>query len=192
METDDGQLVLGCRQGQEEAYRQLLSRYDGYIYSLCYRLTGHREDALDLAQESMVRVVTGLPSYQISRPFKPWLRRLVVNVCLKFINKRQPELPLLDQIDTLGRNMGRVSPGRGSDDPPTAVEWLETRQALQQALGRLSPLLRLVIALRHQEGMTYREIAATLELPEGTVKTSLFRGRRLLRQILCQDYGWEA
>ncbi len=192
METEDSQLVLGCRQGQEEAYRLLLSRYEGYIYSLCYRLTGHREDALDLAQESMMRVVTGLSGYQINRPFKPWLRRLVINVCLKFIKKRRPELPLLDQIDALDRNMGRVSPSRGGDDPPTAVEWLETKQALQQALVRLPPLLGLVIALRHQEGMTYQEIATVLELPEGTVKTYLFRGRRLLRQILCQDYGWEA
>ena len=192
MKMEDGQLVLGCRQGQEEAYRQLLSRYEGYIYSLCYRLTGDREDALDLAQESMVRVVTGLPGYQVNRPFKPWLRRLVINVCLKFIKKRQPELPLLDQIDALDRNVRQVPPDRASGDPPTAVEWLETRQALQQALAQLPPLLRLAIVLRHQEEMAYQEIAATLELPEGTVKTYLFRGRRLLRQILCQDYGWEA
>lgn len=190
METDDSQLVLMCRQGQEEAYRQLLSRYEGHIYSLCYRLTGHREDALDSSQESMMRVITGLPGYQVNRPFKPWLRRLVINVCLKFLQKR-PELLPLDQPEAISENAGYRLPDDNGADPPTVVEWLETRQALHQAMEQLPPLLRLVLVLRHQEEMPYQEIATALELPVGTVKTYLFRGRRLLRQALCADYGWE-
>ncbi|MGE5404664.1 MAG: RNA polymerase sigma factor [Candidatus Saccharibacteria bacterium] len=189
METDDRQLVLQCRQGREDAYRELLSRYEGYIYSLCYRLCGHREDALELAQESMLRIVTGLDSYQVNRPFKPWLRQVVVNVCLNFLRKRAPDMLSLEE--PFQDNLSLADMLASGDDPQKSVEWTETQDSLKQAMGRLPPQLRLVLTLRHQEEMSYQEIAETTGMPVGTVKTHLFRARSLLRTALSDVYGWE-
>jgi len=191
LDADDRQLVLMCREGREEAYRQLLFRYEGYIYSLCYRLTGQREDALELSQEVFLKVVTSLPGFQINRPFKPWLRRVVVNVCLNYLRRRTQETLSLDQ--SAGENFSladTLAAGRG-DDPQVRLEWVETREALRAALERLPPLWRLVLALRHQEELSYQEIAAATGLPLGTVKTYLFRARNLLRQVFSEIYGWE-
>lgn len=191
MEVDDHQLVLGCRDGQEDAFRQLLSRYEGYVYSLCYRLTGRREDAVELAQESWIKVFGGLAAFDLSRPFKPWLRRVVLNVCLNSLRRRHPDMLSLDHRLGDGTSLGDSLSAPGGDDPLVRVQWAETRQLLREAVGRLPPLFRLVMTLRHEEEMSYQEIAASTGLPLGTVKTCLFRARKTLRQIMADAYGWE-
>lgn len=191
MDTDDRQLVLKCREGREEGYRLLLARYEGYIYSLCYRLAGRREDALELSQEALLKVVTGIKSFQVNRPFKPWLRQVVINTCLNFLRRHTPETLSLDQPIGEDFSLGDTLATSGIDDPQAQAEWMETRQALRMALSRLPPLFRLVLTLRHQEEMSYQEIADTTGLPLGTVKTYLFRARNLLRQSLSDLYGWE-
>lgn len=191
LETDDRQMVLKCREGSEEAYQLLLSRYEGYIYSLCYRFTSHREDALELAQEAMLKTVTGLDSYQVNRPFKPWLRQVVVNVCLNFLRQRAPGTLSLDRAFEEEVSLTDTLADKNKSDPLAQVQWMETQEALRIALQRLPPPFRLVLALRHQEEMSYREIAAATGLPIGTVKTYLFRGRLQLRKALSNAYGWE-
>jgi len=191
VETDDRQLVLKCREGSEEAYRLLLSRYEGYVYSLCYRFAGDREDALELTQESLLKTVAGLNSYQVSRPFKPWLRRIVINVCLNFQRSRSPGMLSLDRASEEEFSLNDILAEKREGDPLDQVEWLEIQDALHLALERLPPPLRLVLALRHQEEMSYQEIAASTGLPMGTIKTYLFRGRTLLRKDLSNAYGWE-
>ncbi len=189
---DDRQLVLECRRGEEYAYRVLLSRYEGYIYSLSFRLTGQREDALELAQEAMLKIVTGLDSYQINRPFKPWLRQVVINTGINFLRRQSPGILSLDQeIDnglTLGDNLAADDRG----NPQLRMEWLETRKMLEMAMQGLPREYRLVLTLRHQEGLSYQEIADLIGIPVGTVKTYLFRARNKLRVTLSDVYGWEA
>lgn len=192
MVTDDHQLALKCRDGLDEACNLLLSRYEGYIYSLCYRLTNNREDSLELAQESMLKIITGLDTYQLNRPFKPWLRRVVINVCLNFLRGRAPETFSLDaEIEENYTLADTLADKKKGCDPSAQVEWLEIQDALKIALQRLPPPLRLVLVLRHQEGMSYEEIASSTGVPVGTVKTRLYRGRRLLRKDLSKAYGWE-
>ncbi|MGE5543486.1 MAG: RNA polymerase sigma factor [Bacillota bacterium] len=193
METrDDRQLVLECRRGEEYAYRVLLSRYEGYIFSLCFRMTGRREDALELAQEAMVKIVTGLDSYQINRPFKPWLRQVVINTGINFLRRRSPETLSLDQDIAEGITLGDSLIAGNSGNPQIRVEWLETKKALEMALRELPSEFRLVLTLRHQESMSYKEIADSMGIPVGTVKTYLFRARSKLREMLKDVYGWEA
>lgn len=189
---DDRQLVMECRNGDEYAYRVLLSRYEGYIYSLCYRLTGNREGALELAQEAMIRIVSGLDSYQVNKSFKPWLRQVVVNTGMNYLRRRSPETLSLDHIIADGLTLGDTLAAGETGDPQARVEWLETKKALEMAVRRLPPEYRLVLILRHQEGMSYNEIADSVSIPVGTVKTYLFRARNQLRAMLKDCYGWEA
>jgi len=191
VEADDRQLVLKCREGSEEAYRLLLSRYEGYIYSLCYRFARNREDTLELTQESLIKIVAVLESYQVSRPFKPWLRRVVINVCLNFQRSRAPGMLSLDRASEEELSLKDILAEKSESDPLAHVEWLEIQDTLRITMERLPPPLRLVLALRHQEEMSYQEIADSTGLPIGTVKTYLYRGRALLRKALSNAYGWE-
>ncbi|MDD2444179.1 MAG: RNA polymerase sigma factor [Desulfotomaculaceae bacterium] len=74
-------LIIRCRKGDEQAWRLLLTRYEAYVYRLCFRISGSRDDALDLTQEALVKVLNGLVKFQPGRPFKPWLRQVTVNSC---------------------------------------------------------------------------------------------------------------
>lgn len=191
MDTNaDHNLISRCREGDEEAWRLLLARYEAYVYRLCFKISGSREEALDLAQEALVKVLTGLDSFQTGRPFKPWLRRVTVNACLNCLRQRAPEMVSLEQPvaedlvlgDTLAGNTG---------EPAAEAEWRDSREVIRQELSRLPPQQRLVLVMRHQEGLSYEEIAATTDLPLGTVKTYLFRARQQLRRKLAGVYGWE-
>ncbi|MCL6477178.1 MAG: RNA polymerase sigma factor [Peptococcaceae bacterium] len=186
----DHNLIIRCREGDEEACRLLLTRYEAYVYRLCFRISGSREDALDFAQEALVKVLTGLDKFQIGRPFKPWLRQVTVNACLNCLRGRSPETISLEQPVDEGIVLGDTLAG-SSDDPVAAAEWRDAREVIRQAVSRLPPQQRLVLMMRHQEGLSYEEIAATTDLPLGTVKTYLFRARQQLRRQLAGVYGWE-
>jgi len=190
MPIDDRQVIIWCREGREEAYRELLTRYESYVYKLSYSLTRHREDALDLTQETFIKILNGLNGFQLHKPFVPWLRQVTINAYIAFLKKKAPpgvslehELPGEKTVlrDTLA----------GPDDLHQEVEWRDTRRILQEATGRLPPIYRMVIYLRHQEEMSYQDIADATGLPLGSVKTYLFRARKHLRQELSQFYGWE-
>lgn len=190
MAEDDRQLVLKCRERQEQAYQELMRRYEGYIYRLCHSFTGNREDALDLTQETYIRVFQGLETYNLNRPFKPWLRQVAVNTCVNFLQKRSSSPLFLDRPFADG-NLTLADTMASRDDPVQEIEWQETGRFLQEAINRLPQVYRLLIILRHQEGMSYQEIAEETGVPLGTVKTHLFRARAALRQGLSTYYAWE-
>ncbi|AGL02466.1 RNA polymerase sigma factor [Desulfoscipio gibsoniae] len=183
-------LIIRCRAGDEEAWRMLLARYEAYVYRLCYRIAGSREEALDLTQEALMKVLTGLGKFQPGLPFKPWLRQVTVNACLNHLRRHAPKTVSLEQPVTEEIVLGDTLAG-SSDGPEDVVQWRDAREIIQQEMSRLPHQQRLVLVLRHQEGLSYEDIAATTDLPLGTVKTYLFRARRQLRRKLAGVYGWE-
>lgn len=186
----DHNLITRCRDGDEEAWRLLLARYEAYVYRLCFRISGSREDALDYTQEALMKVLTGLNRYQLSLPFKPWLRQVTVNACLNCLRRRAPDTVSLERPVAEDIVLGDTLAG-SPDGPETAAEWRDAREIIRQELSRLPSQQRLVLVMRHQEGLSYEEIAATTSLPLGTVKTYLFRARQHLRRQLAGVYGWE-
>lgn len=188
MAEDDRDLALRCRNGQGEACQTLISRYEGYIYHLCYHFTGNREDALDLAQEALIRVFKGLKSYQLNRAFKPWLRSITVNTCINQLEKRAPALVSIELPLQEGLTLGDTLASR--DDPSREFEWKEIGIIIEEAINGLPHIYRLLIMLRHQEDMSYQEIADETGLPLGTVKTYLFRARAALRREISDYYAW--
>lgn len=191
-ELDDRQLVLRCRNREEDAFRVLLGRYEAYIYTICSRMTGSRQDALEMVQEAMIRAVLGLDRYQINRPFKPWLRQVVVNTGINFLRRREPEALSLDADpegeDGLYRVLNNSSP---AGDPAVWLERMEQRRTLRAAMAELPADARLALHLRHEEGLSYDEIAREMGAPLGTIKALLFRARQRLRKVLSDQYGWE-
>ena len=173
MDTNaDHNLISRCREGDEEAWRQLLTRYEAYVYRLCYKISGSREDALDLTQEALLKVLTGLARFQPGLPFKPWLLRIAVNRCLNEQRRRAPQ--------TVPFGPGHDPACQGPTPEGTAMR-RDTQSAIRQAIAALEDDQRLAVMLRYFAGLSVPDIAAVLSCPEGTVKSRLHRALAQLR-----------
>ncbi len=172
----DQELVMRVRQGEQQAYGDLVRRYQVSVFNLCYRLLGERTLAEDMAQEAFLRGYQRLETFDASRSFGPWIHRVAVNLCLTHRKKRTPTLvPLQPEMDAAS----------GEPRPPEArAEAHEEARRVRRALRELSDIQRAVIELRHFQGLKYEEIAETLNLPLNTVKSHLRRARKVLAQHL--------
>ncbi len=164
--------------GRDDAYGELVRRYQTTVYNIAYRLVGERQDALDLSQEAFVRAYQALDSFDVSRPLGPWLYRIVTNLTLNHLQlRRVPTVPLEPETGE--------SPLPDDAAEPERVYLRGERQTqLRQAILALPPHYRAVIELRHFQELSYDEMAATLEIPLSDVKSHLHRARQLLRQWL--------
>lgn len=177
--TTDRSLVLRTKRGELEAYGDLVRRYQGAVFNVCYRMLGDVHDAEDLAQETFIRVHSRLDTYDCDRPFIPWVRRIAVNLCLNHINRnRRYVLPLDDEFE-LSATKER--------SPERAQEERERSAVLRRAICMLPAHYRSVIELRHFQGLSYLEISETLNIPLSDVKSHLFRARKSLAQRLSAD-----
>jgi RNA polymerase sigma-70 factor (ECF subfamily) len=176
-EPPDGTLVAQARQGDPEAFGELVRRYQASVFNVCYRLLGERTTAEDMAQEAFIRAHSRLGTFDVSRPFGPWMRRVAANVCLNHLERPAlPSLPLDDEV--------AQTAGAASEDPAAAAEAAQTTQAVRAAILALPPRYRAVIELRHFQELSYDEIASALDRPLSDVKSDLFRARKLLAQAL--------
>ena len=177
----DNQLVERCLAGQEEAWEDLVTIHTRRVYAICYRFTTSNHTAQDLTQEVFLRVFKSLKSYRVGEgSFTVWLSRLTRNLLIDHYRRSKLEratdsiegqLPLLEGRSSSSRAEGLLA-GR------------EASEMLQAALGKLSPELREAVILRDLEEMEYKEIAQVLNVPEGTVKSRLNRGRAELGRVL--------
>jgi len=173
----DRDLVLRVRRGEVDAYGELVGRFQASVFNVCYRLLGERREAEDLAQEAFIRAYERLGTFDLERPFGPWIRRVAANLCLNRLNLKSPSLmPLDEESDVPEENI--------PDNPEAALEAHERATAVRAAIVALPAHYRAVIELRHFQELEYDEIAKTLKLPENTVKSHLFRARKLLAERL--------
>jgi len=162
--TDEVTLVRRCLQGDAEAVRQLVGRFQAEVYGLCVRLLHHRHDAEDVTQEVFLRVFRSLEGYDSSRPLKPWIMGIAVNRCRTWLAQRSRRPELLDYLQ-------ETVPAPRPDDSS------ELLREIQAALADLRLEYRTVFVLFHEQGQPYEEIAAILNRPVGTIKTWLHRAR---------------
>lgn len=168
---DDAALVGRCLQGDHAAFRVLVERYQGPLFRLAYRMLGNAEDAKDATQDAFVSAYEHLAAYDPQRRFFSWIYRILVNDCLNVLRARRP-------VDTLDPLLS------GGDDPFDRAQAGEVRARVRAALLRLTDEQREVILLRHFAGLSYREIADAIALPEKTVKSRLFAARQRLGELL--------
>lgn len=167
--TDDlRQLVKRCLAGQQAAMVELVDRYRGRVFGLCYRMLGQRQDAEDAAQETFVRLLKNLGQWDPQRDFEPWLLAIAGNRCRTALAKRQRR-PATQTI---------TQPILDSTPDTHAAQNLaeEVELALCQVRGEY----RQAFVLFHEHEMSYAEIAETMSCPLGTVKTWVHRARREL------------
>jgi RNA polymerase sigma-70 factor (ECF subfamily) len=174
----DGALVARARAGDGAAFDALVRTYMEQAFRVAYRVVGHREDAEDLVQESFLAAHQYLDSFEIGRPFGPWLIRIVLN---RGSNLRRSRT-----------RRGMEPETEGVSDAPSALEESErtdTGRILQHALGTLSERQRMIVTMFDVDGLTSAEIGALLELAPGTVRWHLHEARRQLRGVLARFFG---
>ncbi|MBK7770983.1 MAG: sigma-70 family RNA polymerase sigma factor [bacterium] len=145
----DLKTIRRCKRGEEAAFAEILARYRGPIYNLCYRMSRSPEDARDLSQEVFIKVFRLLDRFDEEYAFSSWLFRIATNHC----------------IDHLRRNQEAV-------------------QRLEEVIADLPPHYRAITLRRHQQQLSYDEIAEVLQLPLGTVKARIHRARAQIQQML--------
>jgi RNA polymerase sigma-70 factor (ECF subfamily) len=173
-------LIQRAQQGDHDAFAALVDEHQRYVYNLALRVVKDENEALDLTQETFVRAWTALPNFRGQSQFRTWLYRITTNLCYN----RLPNLRR--SLNDLGDDVMEEIPETSSElyNPVRKIESNETRLYLQQAIGALEENYRLLITLRYQHELSYEEIASTLNLPLGTVKTGIFRAKQQLRNLL--------
>jgi RNA polymerase sigma-70 factor (ECF subfamily) len=184
----DADVVRLAQQGRELAFRELVRRYERPVFSLVFRMVRDRETAEDLAQDAFIKVLNHIDKYSPEFKFSSWLFKIANNVAIDHLRRRRIDTVSLDGNPnaTTAAEVEASTIEIGSDQE-SALDELEAKElgsAIERAIATLRPEYRACIMLRHVEGRSYEEIAATLDLPLGTVKTYIHRARHELRKAL--------
>ncbi len=176
----DLQLVLRAQKGDTRAFGDLVRRHQDRVFNLASRMTGDRDMAADVTQDAFLRAFRSLPKLRQPERFSSWLLKIVRNLSFDALGSRSAV-----SLDALLEDGDEYLPVSGAD-PAEKLEGVLSDEAVAAALGRVPPVYRQVLVLRHIEDLPYDQIAEILDLPLGTVKTRLFRGREQLRQFLTE------
>lgn len=176
--------IKQIKKGDRKAFEQIVSLFQNRIYHHCYRMIGNTHEAEDLAQEAFVRAYVNIHSFDERRKFSTWLYRIATNLTIDRLRKRKPDHFLEEKVrGTEGLTMYSQLT---SDDPlpEEEIERLELQNYIHTQILKLSTIYRSVIILRYIEEFSLKEISTILDIPLGTVKTRLHRGREALRKKL--------
>ena len=180
VEQNDLLLVAASKNGDQEAFAQLVQRYQRLVFNLVYRMLQQYDEATEITQDTFLAAWQGLPSFRGDARFPTWLYRIAYNCSLKQLELRKRDRALqvaLEAEKTL----------ENADDEQRENAELDARDRqllVQEHLSRLPAKYRIVLILRHLQDMTYEEMAEILTMPIGTIKTHLFRARNLLKERL--------
>ena len=173
----DNEAIVRCQGGDRDAFRHLVEQYKDVLFGTAVLMTGNRAVAEEQVQEALLSAWRGIRKFRLGSPVKPWLVRILVNAVLA--QQRRRILPTVQ----LGESEA-PDPNHDSFDPLETLDALENRVALRRAIAGLSPHHRQVVALRYFSGLTVPEVARSLSIREGTVKSRLHRALAILREQL--------
>jgi len=186
-------LVRRCVAGDSAAWEEIVQRYHRRIYNICYRFAGSGDDAQDLTQEVFIKMYRTLKSYDLDRgAFMTWVTTITRNLLVDHFRKSKQDR-MTDSLDAAPSEHEDAMPlsERIADTtltPDARAQSLEVKATVHHALQKLSPDLREAVILRDLQDMDYKEIAAVLKVPEGTVKSRINRGRAELARLLQRTY----
>lgn len=179
---DENILVERARQGDLDAFEQLVARYESKVYTIAYRYTGNYADASDLAQEAFIRVYRSINSFRGESSLLTWLSRVVTNVCKDELRRRAKQKTVsMEEMAEKGQSPAAEHKNRPLEEIVLKKEW---QKEVQQLLNTLSEDYRTVIIMRDVQGYSYEEIAVFLKCSLGTVKSRLNRARNILKNKL--------
>lgn len=179
------QWVEAARQGDQDAFEQLVRAYEKRVFALTLRMCGNPEDAAEAAQEAFLAVWQGLKFFRGESSFSTWLYRLASNACVDLLRRegrhRAAAGPSLDDEEL------RLETADPAPTPQEAAERAELRRQIENGLRALPAEYRQVLILREMHQLSYEEIGQTLSLDPGTVKSRISRGRKRLQKFLIES-----
>ena len=178
---DDALLVRRAREGDADAFGHLVERHMRRAYYAALSLVGRREDALDLSQEAFARAFRARHSLDPDRPFYAWLYQILRRLCFNHLRDRRTRTRALEAA---GGWLADEAASRFATDPAAALERAEAQRRVTVAIDHLPAREREVLALKEFEGLSYREIAALVGIPIGTVMSRLHGARQRLAAAL--------
>lgn len=176
---EDRALVARANDGDRRALDTLLRTHYDRIYAVCRRITGSDADAADAAQEALIKIVRSLPGFDGRSAFSTWAYRIATNTSLDELRRRRRRPAVVDRVDDDGRDLELVDPDAGP-----RVEAVVDRMAIDAALAQVPETFRVPLVLRDVGDLDYAEIADALDVPVGTVKSRIARGRAALVELL--------
>jgi len=175
LEGSERELVNACRRGERDAFRTLFETYKNKVYSVALRFSGDEAAAMDIAQDTFVKLFSCIRDFRGEAGFETWVYRMVVNSCLDRRRREKRWMPVADEFMATLRAQG---------DTLAEILRNELSRRVRAAVDRLSPELRVVIILRYTEGLAYDQIAEVLGCSAGTVASRLSRAHKKLQKRL--------
>ena len=188
MELSEKEILRLCKDGKRKGFELLYKKYEKYIYSVCKRYVFSKEDALDLLQDVFIKIFRYSESIEEERPALPWIKKITINICINYlrdtkkVNNRIYFEP--NEKDKHNSIENKVKCIKMTDEN---LIYKDTKEKLEVHINNLPCEIKKTFVLRHIKKMSYKEISEYLEIPEGTVKTYIHRGRKLLREKLLKD-----
>lgn len=176
---DQENIIARARRGDADAFEQLVIAYRDPVFRLALRMCGNAADADEAAQEAFLAAWRGLPNFRGDSKFSTWLYQLTTHAAIDLMRRQKRQIAAEDITE--------VSAPDPAPGPQQQAERAETRQAVRDALLRLTPEYRQIVTLRFLQELSYEEIGAALDLPSGTVKSRLNRARARLKEILSEN-----
>lgn len=181
----DEDLARRAQQGDQDAFAELVRRYEKQIFSLAYRLCGDYDEAADLAQEAFLRIYQMLGRFDPEKKFFSWMYRVAHNSCINALSKRPANVTPVERAEEY---MSEDTSGTAAGPEQNYLNQ-EIRSQIDVAIASLPDNYRDVIYLRYIEDLSYQQIANVLKLPVSTVETRLFRGKKQLQKKLTALLG---
>lgn len=189
--ADDLTLVQRVRTGDQRAFKTLVERYQKKVFSVAFGMLKDREEARDVSQEAFVKVYKYLDHFKGDASFYTWLYRITVNICIDVMRRKGTskgdtvEFDESIQLDTTEANLGALGSKLGTN-PQKAALRKELAEKIQAALQEVPEKHRAILLLRELEGMSYEDLARTLDIPKGTVMSRLFHARLKVQKVLSE------
>jgi RNA polymerase sigma-70 factor (ECF subfamily) len=174
--ANDHEVIESCRQGDHDAFRTLFEAHKDKVYSIALRYSGDSATAMDVAQETFVKLMSSIRQFRGDSSFESWLYRLVVNCCMDHQRRKRRLIPLMDDLLSIF----------SSPNESVLHELLrnEKEKQVQDVVAKLSPEHKMVVVLRYTEGLSYEDIAEILGCSRGTVASRLNRAHKVLERRL--------
>jgi RNA polymerase sigma-70 factor (ECF subfamily) len=187
-DLDDSDLVERVREGDTTAFRGLVERYQGRVYGMVYGMVRNREDARDITQDAFVKAYNNLDSFRLESSFYTWLYRIAMNLAIDHLRKRKRRGQTSFDEQVASRDAdGGIDEAHHQDSPRKLLERQQLYARIMDAMEKLPEDQRQAVLLRELEGLSYKEIADVMGIPEGTVMSRLFYARKKLQRLLADE-----
>lgn len=175
-QIQDVDLIRDCQLGKKSSFGELVDRYKNRVYTSVFRMVRNSHDAEDIAQETFIAAYRAIGNFDLSKKFAPWLMKIATNLSIDHLRRKGQQIIPLDSAEEVELQI--------NESPLESAEVSELNDLTEQVIAELPPRYRAAITLYYADRLKYDEVADALDIPIGTVKTYLHRGREIMKKRL--------